>query len=546
MSMRKGVVTPLLVMTIAVGAGGWLLQQGVDRAENVYVKVRLFEEVVERVESSFVDEVDRQGIYSSAIDGVLQDLQDPYTSFLEAQDFENLRIRGIDGDYGGVGLEVVDRNGWVTVVSPIPGTPGSRVGIRAGDQFFEIEGQAADTMSTDQAVALLRGPPGSEVSVKILRPGVEEPIPFTLTRAIIELKAVPFTALLDGGIGYVPLRSVLESSSTEIRHVLDSLQTEGMKAVVLDLRGNPGGLLDEGIAVSDVFLAEGLTIVETRGRERGQNVSYDASRPDGYPGLPIVTLVNGSSASASEIIAGALQDHDRALIVGESTFGKGSVQSLYPLSDGSVLRLTTARWYTPVGRSIDRDPDSPRAAAEGYVALTLDGQVAFEPDVESRPTYESVSGRTLYGGGGITPDVFVQPETLSVSEEAAVRAIYQQAGAFNSALFNFAVRYVGEHPGLERDFTLQDDDLRAFYRALPEWSVTVDRDDFQTATRFVRFHLEREIALQAWGEPGQFLRGSEADRQLARALELLRGVESTEELFRRAASGDTVAPREGA
>jgi carboxyl-terminal processing protease len=333
--MRKGVVTPLLVMTIAVGAGGWLLQQGVDRAENVYVKVRLFEEVVERVESSFVDEVDRQGIYSSAIDGVLQDLQDPYTSFLEAQDFENLRIRGIDGDYGGVGLEVVDRNGWVTVVSPIPGTPGSRVGIRAGDQFFEIEGQAADTMSTDQAVALLRGPPGSEVSVKILRPGVEEPIPFTLTRAIIELKAVPFTALLDGGIGYVPLRSVLESSSTEIRHVLDSLQTEGMKAVVLDLRGNPGGLLDEGIAVSDVFLAEGLTIVETRGRERGQNVSYDASRPDGYPGLPIVTLVNGSSASASEIIAGALQDHDRALIVGESTFGKGSVQSLYPLSDGN-------------------------------------------------------------------------------------------------------------------------------------------------------------------------------------------------------------------
>lgn len=542
--MRKGVVTPLLVMTVAVGAGGWLLQQGVDRAENVYVKVRLFEEVVERVEASFVDEVDRQGIYSSAIDGVLQDLQDPYTSFLEAQDFENLRIRGIDGDYGGVGLEVVDRNGWVTVVSPIPGTPGSRAGIRAGDQFFEIEGQAADTMSTDQAVALLRGRPGSQVSVRILRPGVEEPIPFTLTRAVIELKAVPFTALLDGGIGYVPLRSVLESSSTEIRHVLDSLQSEGMRAVVMDLRGNPGGLLDEGIAVADVFLDEGLTIVETRGRERGQNVSYDAGRPDGYPGLPMVILVNGSSASASEIIAGALQDHDRALVLGESTFGKGSVQSLYPLSDGSVLRLTTARWYTPVGRSIDRDPETRIAAAEGYVALTLDGQVAFEPDVESRPTYESTSGRTLYGGGGITPDVFVQPETLSVSEEAAVRGIYQQAGAFNVALFNFAVRYVGEHPGLGSDFTLQDDDLRAFYRALPEWSVTVDRDDFRAATRFVRYHLEREIALQAWGEQGQFLRDTETDRQLARALELLRGVESTEDLLGAAASGGAAAPRE--
>jgi carboxyl-terminal processing protease len=543
--MRKGVITPLLVISIAVVAGGWLLQQGVDRAENVYVRVRLFEEVVDRVESSFVDQVDRQDIYSSAIEGVLQDLHDPYTSFLEAGDFENLRIRGIDGDYGGVGLEVVDRNGWVTVVSPIPGTPGSRAGIRAGDQFFEIEGQAADTMNTDQAVALLRGRPGTDVSVKILRPGVEEPIPFTLTRAVIELKAVPFAALLDAEVGYVPLRSVLESSSMEIAQILDSLRTEGMTAFVLDLRGNPGGLLDEGIAVSDLFLHEGLTIVETRGRERGQNVSYDARRPDEYPDLPMVVLVNGSSASASEIIAGALQDHDRAVVVGESTFGKGLVQSLYPLSDGSVLRLTTARWYTPVGRSINRDLENRQAVADGSLALTLDGQVTFEPDLDSRPTYQSTGGRTLYGGGGITPDVFVQPATLSAAEEAAVRAIYQQAGAFNEALFNFAVRYVGEHADLQQDFSLEDGDLRAFYRALPEWEVSVDRDDFRAATRFVRYHLEREIALKAWGERGQFLRESESDRQLSRALELLRGVDSTEELLRAAAEQDLAAQQVG-
>jgi len=543
--MRKGVITPLLVISIAVGAGGWLLQQGVDRAENVYVKVRLFEEVVDRVESSFVDEVDRQRIYGSAIDGVLRDLHDPYTSFLEAGDFENLRIRGIEGDYGGVGLEVVDRNGWVTVVSPIPGTPGARAGIRAGDQFFEIEGQAADTMNTDQAVALLRGRPGTEVSVMIQRPGVAEPIPFTLTRAVIELKAVPFTALLDGGVGYVPLRSVLESSSVEIMQDLDSLRAEGMRAIVLDMRGNPGGLLDEGIAVSDLFLDKGLTIVETRGREQGQSVSYSASHSDHYSGMPMVVLVNGGSASASEIIAGALQDQDRAVVVGESTFGKGSVQSLYPLSDGSVLRLTTARWYTPVGRSIDRDAESRRGAADGYFALALNGQYTFDPDLESRPTYQSASGRTLYGGGGITPDVFVQPETLAPAEEAAVRAIYQQAGAFNVALFNFAVRYVGEHPDLEEGFTLGDGDLRGFYRALPEWDVTVDRDDFRAATRFVRYQLEREIALQAWGERGQFLRESVSDRQLSRALDLLRDVASTDELLRRATAEEVTAPQAG-
>jgi carboxyl-terminal processing protease len=524
--MRKGVWTPVLVVAIAVAAGGWLLQQGVDRAENVYVRVRLFQEVVDRVESSFVDEIDQEGIYDSAIEGIISELDDPYTSFMEAADFENLRIRGIDGDYGGVGLEVVDRNGWVTVVSPIPGTPGSRAGIRAGDQFFEIEGHAADTMSTDQAVALLRGRPGTEVSVKILRPGVAEPIPFTLARAVIELKAVPFAVMFEDGVGYVPLRSVLESSSAEMRAALDSLRTEGMRSAVLDLRGNPGGLLDEGIAVSDLFLDEGLAIVETRGREGVQNASYDASRPDQFVGVPLVVLVNGGSASASEIIAGALQDHDRAIVVGESTFGKGSVQSLYPLSGGNVLRLTTARWYTPVGRSIDRDHDSPSARGDREVLLGLNGQFTTAPDLADRPTFQSTGGRTLYGGGGITPDVFVQPETLSASEEAAVRAIYQQAGAFNVALFNFAVRYVSERPGLEADFRLQDEEVRSFYQALPEWDVAVDRDDFRAATRFVRYHLEREIALQAWGERGEFLRESAYDQPLLQARELLRGADS--------------------
>lgn len=528
--MRRGILTPVAVVTIAVASGGWLLQRGVERVENVYVKIRLLQEVVDRVESSYVDEVDQRRLYNSAIEGLISDLGDPHSSFLEASDYEDLRIR-TEGDYGGVGLEVIDRNGWVTVVSPIPGTPAARAGVRPGDQFFSIDGVAADTMDTDQAVELLRGRPGSTVSVQMLRPGVEEPIPFTLERAVVRLKAVPFALMLDQGVGYVPFQTVRETSSAEIRAAVDSLREEGMRGLVLDVRGNPGGLLDQGIAVSDLFLESGLTIVETRGRAADQSATYDASRPDRYADLPVVVLADGASASASEIIAGALQDHDRALVVGESTFGKGSVQSLYRLTGGNVLRLTTARWHTPVGRSIEKDHTEPIALTED-IRMTLSGQPTRAPDLEERPIFESRSGRTLYGGGGITPDVHVTPETLTGAEEDAVRQIYRQGGAFNVALFNFAVRYVQEHPELKPGFELTSDDLDAFYRALPEWDVEVARGDFRRARRFITYQLEREIALQEWGQEAEFLQTRDQDRPLVRALELLRDASDPQSLVR--------------
>jgi carboxyl-terminal processing protease len=425
-----------------------------------------------------------------------------------------------------VGLEVTERDGWVTVVSPIPGTPGARAGLRAGDQFFEIEGSRADTMNVDEAVAVLRGRAGTDVSVRIRRPGVVEPIPFTLTREVIRLKAVPFAILLEDGIGYVPLRSVLESSSAEVRSALDSLAGEGMRSVVLDLRGNPGGLLGEGIAVSDLFLQAGLSVVETRGRASDQNETYETEGAGYLEGVPVVVLVDRGSASASEIVAGALQDHDRALVLGESTFGKGSVQSLFPLSGGNVLRLTTARWYTPVGRSIDKDHEGDREEGGG-TAHALSGQLATGPDLEGRPTYRSTGGRTLYGGGGIAPDVFVMPDTLTESEEeAVVRALFPQAGAFSIAFFNFAVGYVAAHPGLALGFELGDAALGEFYRALPQWNVQVTEADFWNARRFVQYHLEREVALQAWGEAGEFQHMRRYDRQVERAIELLRSADS--------------------
>ncbi len=530
--MKRSVVSPVLVAFFSVVAAGWLMQEGVSRASNVYVHARVLQEVVDRVSSSFVDEVDRDLLYNSAIEGLIRELEDPHSSFLPASEYENLRIR-TEGEYGGVGLEVVDRGGYVTVVSPIPGGPGNRIGIRAGDQFYEIEDVAVDTMFTDQVVELLRGRPGTDVTVRMLRPGLEDPIEFTITREEIVLRAVPFSVILDDQVGYVPLTSFRETSATELRTAIDSLSEEGMRSLVLDLRGNPGGLLDQGIEVTDLFLSEGQEIVETRGREASQNELYAAANPDQYPEMPLVILVDQGSASAAEIIAGALQDHDRAILVGETTFGKGSVQSLYRLTGGDVLRLTTAKWYTPVGRSIHSDHDSDLSSSvksEVEWAYTITGKMVEPVSIEGRPEFLSAGGRTLYGGGGITPDVHEYPETLGLAESGGVLRLFQRGGGFSEALFDYAVGYVADRPDIEVGFSLTNEDIRAFYTILDGSEGVIDWAEFQAAERFVRYHMEREIALQAWGSGGEFHQLQSHDRQLARALGLLREVQTPAEL----------------
>ena len=527
--MRRSILTQVAVVVSAVVVGGWLLQEGVGRSDTDYLRVRVLQEVIDKVESSFVEEVEYDRLHESAIEGLFRDLGDPHSSLIPANAYENLRIR-TEGEYGGIGLEVVDRNGWVTVVSPIPNTPGARAGIRAGDRFFDIEGVSADTMVTDQAVEMLRGRPGTEVSVRMIRPGVEEPIPFTIQRAEIQLRAVPFALIIEDGIGYIPLHNFSEGSEGEIRSALDSLQQiQGAHSLILDLRGNPGGLLDAGIAVSDLFLDRHLPIVETRGRASNQNEIYSAKNPDNYPDLPVAVLVNRASASASEIVAGALQDHDRAAIIGQQTFGKGSVQTLYRLTGGDVLRLTTARWYTPVGRSIHRHTEVSHKMGEHRLGIS--GELIIPTDVSQQPVFSSIGGRQLYGGGGITPDLFVSPEALSIEEADAVSHLFGRLGAFNTSLFSFAISYIGDNPDLKVGFALSTKDLETFFETLLESDAEGNRDALVTGSRFIRYHLEREIALQAWGEKGVFQQTRKYDEQLESALDLLRDVRVQRDLI---------------
>jgi carboxyl-terminal processing protease len=544
MSDRTAPVGPVLVLVLALMAGGWFLQRGVAQDQNVYVQSRLFQEVLDHVADRYVDAVDRQQLYDFAIEGLLQELGDPNTALLSVQTYENFRIQ-TEGDYGGIGLEIIDRDDYVTVVGPIPGTPGARAGIRPGDRIVEVDGRDARGWSSQEAVQVLRGPPGETVRVMVERPGVEGTIEFELERARIQLRSVPFATLLDDDVGYIPLSVFNEGAIREVRAAADSLRDAGARSLILDLRGNPGGILEQGIGVADLFLPARVVVAETQGQSREQNQRFGTGSADRYEGMPVVVLVDRGSASASEIVAGALQDHDRALVVGGTTFGKGSVQTLFTLTGGNVLKLTTARWYTPAGRSIERvvpvageegETRTVSAPAPQSVALAVDGQFVFPADTAGRPTVRSMSGRTLYAGGGIVPDLLVTADTLSSEEQRAVRALFTEAGRYNAGVFNYAVSYLRERgdpgvPGQVPDFQVGGPELAELFQALQDREFSVGEETWQRAERFVQLQLESEIALQGWGELGQFLRRLPTDQPLQRALERLRDASSVQALL---------------
>ena len=576
MQPSRSVLGPGIILVLALLIGGWFLQQGVAQDQNVYVQTRLLQEVADHIADRFVDPVEREALYQSAIEGMIRGLGDPNTSLLSRDAYENFRIQ-TEGDYGGVGLEIVDRDDYITVVSPLPEGPGARAGIRAGDEIIEVEGESTRGWSSQQAVQVLRGRPGAETEVRIRRAGVAEPIDFTLTREQIQIRSVPFAALLDDGVGYLPLRLFSETSTGELRAAADSLVGEGATSLILDLRGNPGGVLDQGIQVADLFLDQGDVVAETRGQAREQNTRLTASSPDRFQDLPLVVLLDRGSASASEIVAGALQDHDRAVVVGMPSFGKGSVQSLFSLTGGNVLKLTTARWYTPRGRSIESpregeatvaelpeghpelqpqpeaDPDaemepqelpetdeSPRDDAEPSTdrrsILTVDGQFVQVPDTTGRPVVTSYAGRTLYGGGGIVPDLLVLPDTLATDEQLAVQSLFRRAGQVNTAIFNHAVSFLQEHEVDPEDFALRDDELDRLLERLAEKGLEVETETASGARRFLLRQLGGEIAGQAGGERGRFLRQAPDDALVRRSMELLAGVEDRADLFARAGS----------
>lgn len=334
-------------LVLLVFTGG--IQRGVTAVEDTYEKLKLFTEILSLIQSNYVEEVNSRDLIYGGVKGMLDTL-DPHSAFMPPEAFKEMQVE-TQGSFGGLGIEITVKDRMLTVVAPIDGTPAERGGIQPGDRIVKIEGQPTKDMTLMDAVRKLRGPKGSKVTIGILREGSPEPMDVTLVRETIEVHSVRSKDLGDG-VFYVRLTSFQEKTSKDLEQALERAQKAGDTSLVLDLRNDPGGLLNQAVAVSDMFLDKGQLIVYTQGRIKNQDLRFTAEHSNGLPKWPMVILVNGGSASASEIVAGALQDWKRAVLVGTKTFGKGSVQTVIPLSDGSGLRLTTAKYFTPSGRSI--------------------------------------------------------------------------------------------------------------------------------------------------------------------------------------------------
>jgi carboxyl-terminal processing protease len=527
---RKNLFLFGVVGAIAFASGGWLLQRGGERAGNVYQKARLFENVVAYLSEYYVDSLGEGQLYDFAIDGMLKELKDPYTSFLRAEDFEDLTV-STTGNYGGLGIRIEPNDGWIQVVQPLPDTPAERLGVQAGDRIVEVDGESTHEWSSDKAVSRLRGEAGSSVTITVVRPGVPEPVKFTIVRERIHVASVEGGTVLPGGIGFVRLLGVSEASAKELSNEITRLRSEGARSLILDLRNNPGGLLNEGVAVADLFLDRGQTVVETRGRAPGASGVFKASRAQAWADMPIVVLVNGNSASASEIIAGALQDHDRALVVGTTTFGKGLVQSVVELGPGpQALKLTTGRWFTPSGRQLER----PTRREALLLAQVAEEEADSSADVvadSAKPKFFTDGGRVVHGGGGITPDRIVRPDSLSVGEQAFARALGSRIPEYRAALSGFALDAKGRNTITDPGFVVTAAMRRSFMAQMRERGIDLADSIFTGAAELLDEQLGDEVTRYVFGREAEIRRQLQRDAQVRAATAVLGKAKTPAELL---------------
>jgi carboxyl-terminal processing protease len=503
----------------ALVTGGWLLQRGSRTGTfTAYEGAQLFQNVFRRVQNDFVDPVSDSALYRKSLDGMLYELKDPYSTFLPPDRFARLS-ETTSGNYAGLGLETDLRDGWLIVVAPMPGGPAERAGLQPGDRIIEVMGKSAKGWTSEEASRALRGEPGTVVTLKIERPGVTTPIVLSLTRTTIHQSAVRRSSMLADGVGYIDLKAFSDSTTKELNGAIGGLLGHGMKTLVLDMRTNPGGLLTQGVRVSDLFLNRGQKIVSMRGRLPEANREFADTAAQRWPNLPLIVLVDGRSASAAEIVAGALQDHDRALIVGRPTYGKGSAQSVVSFGDQGGLKLTTARWFTPSGRSIARPPVD---------------EESDDPPPASHERYRTDAGRVIYGGGGILPDVLAGDSVTPVPEANFIRLLGANAGHFRDAITDYALSLKASGGITSPDFVVTSGMRDEVWKRMKARAIDIPRLAFDDAEPLVSRLIGFDIARYVLGGDAEFRRRAAADQPLQKALELARGARTESDLLRKA------------
>ena len=499
--MAKQRVLPAVLFAVAVSAlvGGVLGRQAQATSDPVTERYRTFTAALAAIEREYVEELPSDRLVYSAINGMLQTL-DPHSSFLDPRQYAQMRERQ-EGRYYGLGISIVAQDGDINVVSLFEGSPAYKRGIRRGDVIARIEGEDTKGWTNEQAVKALRGPKGSEVALGLRRQGYEALIELTVERDEVNIPTIQGTFMVDEQTGYVRLRDFSETTDRDLGTALDDLRAKGMKRLLLDLRDNPGGPLDQAIKVTDRFLPRGDMVVYTRGRTRNSDQDYRAQDDASMDGIPVVVLVNRNSASAAEIVSGAIQDHDRGLIVGERTFGKALVQSIYRISEGAGLALTTARYYTPSGRLIQRPWDG---AFDEYLTYAFREQEA-ERQRDPADLKFTDAGRKVYGGGGIEPDKYIAGPVEGFNPSRFGRGLYaRQLFADYAELYSAVgdTRVRGEarnRKAVARGFTVDDEMVDDFRTFLGTRSIRIDEEAFTADREFIRAMIQHDIDLALFG-----------------------------------------------
>lgn len=560
MTARKQILVIVALTAMLVILSGWLTGRvsatSPDYYHQVQRNIELFGRVYQEISRKYVEEIDPEKFMKAGIEGMLATL-DPYTVLVEKEDNQELQIMS-SGKYGGLGMRIGLRGRWPTVVEPpFDGTPSTKAGIREGDKIVEIDAVSTKGLTINKVASMLRGEIGSEVFLKIERAGEITPIEFRLIRAEIIVTDVVYSGIIENGIGLIRLSHFSRNAGKDIEKSIRELKKDGLRALILDLRSNPGGLLDAAVKVSDNFLEKGTLIVSTEGRAAGSDQQYLAAKTPILGNIPLVVLVNGLSASASEIVAGAIQDHDRGVIIGSNSFGKGLVQTVIPITSEAALKVTTAKYLVPSGRSIQDpsrflpDPDKIlyKPQADNSEKKSDEGaELSARNEVEQ--TYHTDKGREVLAAHGITPDIIIEPEQRSQFEIELLR---------KTMPFQFAVMYAAQHPELQRGFEVTDEMLEAFRQFLKEKefiyksqaelalqriekiaqenqylaSISASAEEirsaileqeskaFENSHNFIMEELEEEISAKLWGSRAETEAALAHDETIQKAMEIL-------------------------
>jgi len=515
---RSGSFGPLLAgmaLSLLLGFG---LARGLHATDDLRSQLDLFSQILYLVQNNYVEPPDNQKLIKGAIDGMLKSL-DPHTVYLPPQRAERMDEE-FHGEYSGIGISFELRDNKIVVIAPLEGTPAFRLGVRAGDRITSVDGKPLPKpLDNDAVFKLLRGPNGSMVQITIEREGQNDPMVFNIERAKIPIESIPYAFMIRPGVGYVRVVRFAQTTGQELETALGKLHDQGMKELLIDLRSNGGGLLAEAVDVLDQLVPPGKLLVYTRGRIPSANADYRSDeRPRLDTSVPVVVLIDHGSASAAEIVSGAIQDLDRGLVVGTNSFGKGLVQNQFRLNDGSKLLLTIAHYYTPSGRLIQRDY-SKFADQRDYVEDAFKDDVPSDSVLATRPKFKTSAGRQVYGGGGIYPDVLIKdPSNLTRPEISMIN---------NRVFFTWATHYVAQHPdkkwtpqSLERSFALSDAEWSELRKTMEKEKVPVTDSVWTAEHTFMLRQCRAELASATLGSLDRYRILVEDDTQLQTALDL--------------------------